>query len=100
MSSALIPQRVSLHPSRSCSSASAAFSAEDAIAAASLPADCFVRSIDLIDSAYYRVKYKPTPALAEGEASVKIDIIKVTMDGKVSFEQVDTPARRRIRVTN
>lgn len=73
--------------------------AEDAIAAASLPADCFVRSVLLMDNAYYQVKYRPTPALPDEGESVKIDIIKVTMDGKASFEQIDQQARRRIRVS-
>jgi hypothetical protein len=68
--------------------------AEDAIAEAKLPADCYVRSIALVRKedapAYYRATYKlvtlPSPA--------KFDIIRITMDGKVSFEQENSPLPR------
>jgi hypothetical protein len=68
--------------------------AEDAIAEAKLPADCYVRSIALVRKedapAYYRATYKllalPSPA--------KFDIIRITMDGKVSFEEEYSPTPR------
>ena len=84
----------------SLSLSKAAKLAEDAITAASLPADCFVRSVTLMDNAYYQVKYKPSAASIEGVDTTvrKLDIIKVSMDGKVTFEQVESPSRTRIRV--
>jgi hypothetical protein len=83
----------------SLSLSKAAKLAEDAIAAASLPADCFVRSVTLMDNAYYQVKYKPSPASSEGATTRKVDVIKVSMDGKVTFGHFfDSPSRQRIRV--
>ena len=71
--------------------------AEDAIAAAALPADCYVRAISLQQRAgvdpYYSVIYKPNsfarPKPAEGESapaatSASIDVLRITMDGKVT----------------
>lgn len=85
--------------------------AEDAIAAASLPADCYVRSIMYVpagDSGYFRVAYKPTqhhtvvlngnPAAAA--EPITLDLIKVSLDGKVAFvkEEVPNQDRKRIHV--
>jgi hypothetical protein len=68
--------------------------AEDAIASASLPANCFLRSIALIQNteaaAYYRATYKPlvTERVQVGTDSPPptMDVIHIALDGKVSFE--------------
>jgi len=93
-------------PARSISKA--AKLAEDAIAAASLPADCYVRAISLQQRAgadpYYSVIYKPNsfarPKPAEGESapattSASIDVLRITMDGKVTFEKLGMNMRPR-----
>jgi len=83
----------------SLSLSKAAKLAEDAIASASLPADCFVRSVTLKDNSYYQVRFRPA-ASAEGTVGLpqKVEVIKVSMDGKVSFEQIDATVRSRVRV--
>lgn len=79
--------------------------AEDAIASASLPPDCFLRSIALIQSpdapAYYRATYKP-PLTRRVQVGTEpplatVDVIRIAMDGKVSFEQEELRARRSIQ---
>jgi hypothetical protein len=79
--------------------------AEDAIASASLPSDCYLRSISLTKSAdgasCYRAIYKPTGtrnAQSETEpGSVTVEFINVTMDGKVSFEHEKIQPRERVK---
>jgi hypothetical protein len=77
--------------------------AEDAITSASLPADCFLRSLTLIQSpdaaSYYRATYKPTASrriqVGTDPGPVTLDVIHITMDGKVSFEHETFPVRQR-----
>jgi hypothetical protein len=79
--------------------------AEDAITSASLPADHFIRSITLIQSAeapaYYRALYKP-PLILRVQVGIEpppptVDFIRVAMDGRVSFEQQELHPRRTIQ---
>ena len=80
--------------------------AEDAIAAASLPADCYLRSITLMEkldgTAYFRATYRPIPTnrvRVNAEPSpVTFEFIRISMDGKVSFEHEEITSRRRIQV--
>jgi hypothetical protein len=74
----------------------AAAIAEEAVAAGKLPSDRFVRSILLLQkrdgSWFYRVSYKPriTQRMLEAGSDEKPpveDVIHVSMDGKVTFEQ-------------
>lgn len=77
--------------------------AEDAIAAASLPADCFLRSITLSEKdgvAFYQGTYKPTVRrrvkVDSAPEPITIDFIRLSMDGKVTFESEEMAPRRRI----
>lgn len=78
--------------------------AEDAITAASLPADCFLRSITFVQppegAPYYRASYKPAVSrrvqVGTDPGPVTLEVIHVAMDGKVSFEQETLPTRQRI----
>lgn len=78
--------------------------AEDAIAAASLPADCYLRSISLVEKpdvpAYFRATYKPPVTRrvrVNAEPSpIILEFIRISMDGKVSFEQEEMNPPRRI----
>jgi len=83
--------------------------AEDAITSASLPADCYLRSITLIQTpdatAYYRATYKPKVTrrlrvqVGAPPSPHTLDVICIAMDGKVSFEQEElTTARPTIQV--
>ena len=79
--------------------------AEDAIASASLPADGFLRSITLVQTAdapaYYRATFKPPPIrraqVGSEPPTVTIDFIRIVMDGKVSFEKEERGGGRSIR---
>jgi hypothetical protein len=84
----------------------AAKMAEDAVAKAGLAADRFVRSVTLVQppkaAPYYRVTYRPLViqrAEVGGDSTPgMLDVIHVSMDGKVSFEQEEM--RRRVRTIN
>ena len=82
--------------------------AEVAIASASLPADCFLRSMELVrkpDPAtfyrttsppYYRATFRPPPEQPSRlvdpvSQTVTVEIIRIAMDGKVSFEKEEIP---------
>jgi hypothetical protein len=79
--------------------------AEDAITAASLPAECYLRSISLVEKPseppYYRATYKPAVTRrvrvdSEPEPII-VEFMCITIEGKVSFERDEMNPPRRIR---
>ncbi len=80
--------------------------AESAIRTARMPRDCYVRSTTLIQESgaapYYCIHYKESASQpADGDSDKRfftVDVIHVSMDGRVSFEQ--EKRKRRVRVIN
>ncbi len=85
--------------------AKAAQLSEDLIGKTNLPPGCFLRSIQLVVSPegvqYYRGLYKPESAPqgdAQGQETLKTDVIHVSMSGEAVFVQEDAVVVRRHRV--